>query len=150
MPASYKHTQIGWVTGGGLLGAVVLCTVLVLLLPFNWIALAVFVLMGILLPLFWTLTVEVGEETLRFHFGIGLIKRRVPLAEIEACTTVRNHWLFGWGIRLTPHGWLYNVSGLYAVEVRMKNGRRFRIGTDEPKALCEAVLEAISPRPEGG
>jgi hypothetical protein len=35
--------------------------------------------------------------------------------------------------------WLWNVSGMGAVELQLKNGSRFRIGTDEPETLARAV-----------
>jgi hypothetical protein len=41
-------------------------------------------------------------------------------------------------------GWLWNVSGIDAVELTMKNGDRFRIGTDEPEKLVTAI-EAVIP-----
>lgn len=53
----------------------------------------------------------------------------------------------GWGIRITPHGMLYNVSGSEAVEIRMKNVRRFRLGTDEPEVLRGAILKAMTGGP---
>ncbi len=54
-----------------------------------------------------------------------------------------NRWYYGWGIRLTPHGRLYNLSGLEAVEVQLNTGKKFRIGTDEPDALVRALRAAI-------
>jgi hypothetical protein len=51
----------------------------------------------------------------------------------------RNRWWYGWGIRLTPHGWLYNVWGLDAVEIRRTNGRTLRVGTDDAAPLVEAI-----------
>ncbi|HEU4752170.1 MAG TPA: hypothetical protein VFU47_03600, partial [Armatimonadota bacterium] len=57
-------------------------------------------------------------------------------------------WI-GWGIRLAwDHGPIsvYNVSGLEAVELRMKGGGRFRIGTDEPRELCAAIHDRIMER----
>lgn len=44
--------------------------------------------------------------------------------------------------QLTPHGWLFNVSGLDAVELELINNRRFRIGTDEPQRLIAAIQTA--------
>ena len=38
--------------------------------------------------------------------------------------------------------WVYGVSGLDAVELQMKEGRRFRIGTDEPDRLLGAIETA--------
>jgi hypothetical protein len=55
---------------------------------------------------------------------------------------VRNRWYYGWGIRITPRGWLYNVSGLDAVELALKNGKCVRIGSDEPHALARAIDHA--------
>jgi hypothetical protein len=57
---------------------------------------------------------------------------------------VRNRWWWGWGIRRIGRGqWLFNVSGLDAVELSMKNGKTYRIGTDEPQRLCEVVQSRL-------
>jgi hypothetical protein len=34
---------------------------------------------------------------------------------------------------------LYNVSGVQAVELELRSGKRLRIGTDEPTKLCEMI-----------
>jgi len=49
--------------------------------------------------------------------------------------TTKNHWYYEWGIRgwLWPKMRIYNVSGFDAVEIKVKNGKTYRIGTDEPK-----------------
>ena len=59
---------------------------------------------------------------------------------------MRNLWYYGWGIRYTPHGWLFNVSGLDAVELELKNGRTWRVGTDEPVELLAAIQAAAEGR----
>ena len=46
------------------------------------------------------------------HLVLGVIRKRVRLAEIVGCEPIRIRWWYGWGIHLTPCGWLYNVSGL--------------------------------------
>ena len=97
----------------------------------------------ILTALFWSLTISVTGEYLAWHFGIGLIRKRVPLAEIESCEPTRTSFWNGWGIHWSPRGWVYNVSGFGAVEVRLKSGKAFRLGTDEPEALADAIREAI-------
>ena len=58
----------------------------------------------------------------------------------------KNRWYNGWGIRLIPRGWIFNVSGFDAVEIQMKNGRRYRIGTDEPEALLAAIQSVTTDR----
>jgi len=39
--------------------------------------------------------------------------------------------------------WLWNISGLDGVELALVSGRRFRIGTDEPKQLAAAIQGAL-------
>jgi hypothetical protein len=99
---------------------------------------AIFMIMG----LFAALTVEIRDGLLKFHFGLGLIRKKLKIAEIESCEIVRNPWYYGWGIHATGKGWVYNVSGFEAVEIFMSDGRRLRIGTDEPDLLRKALLTA--------
>jgi hypothetical protein len=101
------------------------------------------VVLAFLLALFYSLTVEIREGVLECRFGVGLIGRRIPISEIRDARAVRNRWWYGWGIRLTPRGWLWNVSGLDAVELDLAGERRFRIGTDQPRELAEAIRAAI-------
>jgi len=140
----YRHTQIGTLLLG-MLGAGMLLIVAILLVGGRaaplLVVLAILVVSAVL---FASLTVEIQAEVLTMRFGPGLIRKRVPLATIRSCAVVRNSWWYGWGIRLTPHGWLYNVSGLAAVELTLQDGRRLRIGTDEPERLCQAIGQAQS------
>ena len=93
----------------------------------------------ILWGLFYGLTVEVNRDIVRLYFGFGIIHRSILRAHITAVTQVRNRLWWGFGIRLTQHGWMWNISGLDAVELTYHNGKKFRIGTDEPEALLEAL-----------
>jgi len=107
----------------------------------RFIALSVNVLM---LVTFSNLHVEVDDQALELRFKPGFIWRRVPLSEIGSCEVVSNRWYWGWGVRLTPHGTLYNVGGLRAVEVCLHSGRRVRVGSDEPERLAEAVCAGLT------
>jgi len=140
---SYRHTQIGTLTLSAL-GAGVLIVAAILLvrgpvgpLP---VVLAILVVSTVL---FASLTVEIQGGVLTARFGPGPIHKRVPLATIRSCRVVQNPWWYGWGIRLTPHGWLYNVSGFGAVELTLHTGRQLRIGSDEPERLCQAIDQAL-------
>ena len=97
---------------------------------------------ALLIALFGWLTVEVTDAYLHFWFGLGIIHRRVPIDRIAAVSELRTSWLYGWGIHLTSHGWIYNVSGFDAVEIVMLSGQRIMLGTDEPREL-HAVLEQV-------
>jgi hypothetical protein len=143
--AIYRHRQIGTVMLWGL-GAGVLLTALPL--PFIesrmlWIVTAATAILTLAcLPLFGTLTVEIDAELLTVAFGVGWIRRRFSVSEIRAARAVRNPWYYGWGIRLTPDGWMFNVSGLDAVEIDLAGDRKFLIGTDEPQQLLAAIERA--------
>ena len=136
---SYRHTQIGWslllvlFAGAGVVGFAASRT--------GWSApaLAVFAFLGVVAAIFCTLTVEVRGGDVLLRFGPGLIRRRIAHAEIARVEVVRNPWHFGWGIRFTPYGWLFSVSGLDAIEIGLISGKAVRIGTDEPAALAAAV-----------
>ena len=95
------------------------------------------------LGLFHSLTVRVDEEAVALRFGIGIIRRRFPIAAIESARAIRNPWYCGWGIRRIRNGWLFNVSGFDAVELGMADGRRYRIGTDEPDRLRHEILRRL-------
>ena len=145
---SYKHTQTGWLT-------LMVCGVL---LPFFVIAAAMipdapvrpFLLFvttpvtAVVMILFSSLTVAVDDAAIAIRFGPGLIRKKIKLEDVAGCVSVRNRWWWGWGIQLIPGGWLYNVSGLDAVELKLKNGRVCRIGTDEPQKLSEFIQAKLN------
>ena len=139
----YQHTQIGYFI---IITLVIVSIFIVYLMDvqgLNWIAFATLIIFGVCLVLFATLTVVIEGNVLRIRFGPGVIRKTFPLKDIESCRVVKNPWYYGWGIHLTPHGWLFNVSGSYAVEIKMKTGRKYRIGTDVPNDLEKAILQSI-------
>ncbi len=139
----YQHKQIGYVSTITLVIGLLFVAGLMAIYGFNWVGLVVLITIGIFLVLFATLTVVIEEDAIEIRFGVGFIRRKFPLHEIESCRVVKNPCYYGWGIRLTPYGWLYNISGLYAVEIEMKTGKKYRIGTDVPDELEKAIRESI-------
>ncbi|MBN2087990.1 hypothetical protein JW964_00165 [candidate division KSB1 bacterium] len=139
----YKHTQSGWV----IIFSVGNTSLILLLLAFflqmsiiGWIAIFLLVLT---LFIFGSLTIEVTSEKLKWYFGIGLVRKSIFLQEIQTVSIIKNSWYYGWGIRLTPHGWLYNVSGTRGVEIELKSGKKFRLGSDEPEKLAQVIDNGI-------
>ena len=110
------------------------------------VTLSVAVLLLISAVLFSSLTVEISDGELRIHFGPGFWRKRYALTEVTGADVARSSWWEGWGIRITPRGMLYNVSGTDAVEIKLRSGQSFRIGTDEPEALAQALRMALSTR----
>ena len=139
---TYRHTQVGIVIIGAVVGMAFFT--LLLLVPavgsLSFVAVAILAMTGAVLATFSSLTVEIEKNTLTCRFGVGLIRKSIPLSDVGECSAVVNPWFVGWGIRWIPGSyWVWNVSGFQAVELTMKDGRRFRIGTDEPEALVHAI-----------
>jgi hypothetical protein len=112
--------------------------------PQREIFLVVSILFLITIVAFYELTITIDDEILCASFGVGLVRKKVALAEIAACEPIRIRWWYGWGIHLTPYGWLYNVSGLDAVAITLRDGRKFALGTDDPNGFTSAVRRSIN------
>ena len=138
--SEYGHTQIGRVIIWSLLvGAVLFALGATFESSPHRVTLLLACMLLIILALFYKLTIRINNESLCASFGIGVIRKRVPTAEIAGCQPIRIRWWNGWGIHLTPYGWLYNVSGLDAVAITLRNGRKFALGTDDPHGLTAAI-----------
>ncbi|MDD2891626.1 MAG: hypothetical protein PHQ95_01555 [Candidatus Gracilibacteria bacterium] len=151
---NYKHTQTGYL--------MIIVTLAVFAL-FAWIHMtaraetpsvdsgtnllitAIILIILLILFSFWSLQVSINEDFLRIKFGYSIYGKKFLLREILSAKAVKNHWYYGWGIRVWfwPKMWIYNISGLDAVEIRLKNGEIYRIGTDEPQVLEQALLQKI-------
>lgn len=140
----YEHTQPGYLLMGTIGGT---CLILVLTLVLSGPQPVQLIVLGIMIfvvAIMSRLTVSVSHDTLRIRFGpVGLVRKQWPVQEIVSATAVTNPWYYGFGLRWTLQGPLYNVSGRHAVEILLQSGNRVRIGTDEPETLAEAISRAI-------
>ena len=85
---------------------------------------------------FYGMTTSINSEKIIISFGIGLFRKRINLSRIAKVDTSRSPWYYGYGIRLIPNGWMYNVSGPHSVELTFTDGDRIiRIGTQDPQRL---------------
>lgn len=151
---TYKHTQIGYLM---LIVTVVVLVVFIWIYrtayvePFsidsgtNFAITATMVLVLFILASFSTLTISIDEDHLQIKFGYGLFRKNFSLNQIVSVKVVKNRWYYGWGIRVWfwPYMWIYNVSGFDAVEITLKNGKTYRLGTDVPKELEEEIAGRI-------
>ena len=141
MNAQYRHSQPGYLS---------------IVISFILIAVgAVVYICGIQLPgmllgaialvvlvFSYKLTVEIKDCVFRFWFGPGLFWKTIPLEQIAYCEPFKGVFA-GWGIRFVWNGWLYNVSGLKAVTIVLKSGKKLHVGTDEPVQLIEAINSVL-------
>jgi len=138
----YEHTQIG---------QVIIWAVLAIILIGNGGLIGhhaapaiISIILLVCLVLFYRLKITIDDENLCASFGPGIIRKKVRLAEIVRCDPIRIRWWYGWGIHLTPYGWLYNVSGFNAVAITLRDGRKFALGTDDPHGLVAAIRNSIT------
>jgi len=148
----YTHTQVGT---GSLTGAALLVIFVVLIgclfrttgrlqeWPRNRVV-GGFTIVTVLLVgfglAFSRMTVAVESGTLSWSFAFGLLRHRVPLSEIASVSVVQTRPEDSWGIHGTPRGTLYNVAGLQAVHVTLRDSTRFQLGTDQPEQLRQAIV----------
>ena len=144
----YEHTEIGHSMIWFLATATVLVAIGATLesSPRREILLVVSIVLLVTIPLFYKLTITIDNETLRWAFGVGIIRRKVHVAEIASCEPIRIRWWYGWGIHLTPYGWLYNIAGWDAVAIALRNGRKFARGSDDSHGLVLALRGSIDKR----
>ena len=150
-----KYTQFGTFSVIVLCSALIFCVVIMIFAGFSGSAPTVavgFVIITLLLCLliFYKLTVTIDDTYLRFSMGIGLVSKKYLISDIESCRPVSNSIIYGVGIRKIPKGWLFNVSGIKAVEIKLKNSKSIvRIGTDRPDEIAETISAMIKTGLQG-
>jgi hypothetical protein len=134
----YHHTQWGTLILLICLAIAVIAAAILWLTGTRAMLFTLFIVGGLAI-LFCALTVDISGNELRWYFGPGFWSYRLALDDIQSVAVVRNHWWNGWGIRAAPGFTLYNVSGLDAVELKLKSGEIRRIGTNDPQGLAAAL-----------
>ncbi len=101
-------------------------------------------LLFLCLLLFFQMQTIVDNDCIKIFFGIGLIRKKINIKNIKHFEPVRNKWFYGWGIRMLKNGWLYNIKGLKAVELKFNDKKSvLRIGTKNPEKLISAIEQSI-------
>ncbi len=112
----------------------------------NFLITTTMTLIVFVLSSFVSLQVSINKTYLKIKFSYGIFQKKLLLNDIVSAKTVKNHRYYGQGVRVwfQPKMWIFNVSGFDAVEILLKNGKRYRIGTDEPKKLEQILLHSIT------
>jgi hypothetical protein len=154
MAVRYSHTQTNRSFG-------VLFIVLAAVLAATWymlpsreavgpgaVGLVVLAILAAAISVFSSLSVEVDDEALTFGFAFGVLRRRVPLADIAAAERITIPWWLGAGVKLSRGAVTYLVAAGPAVAIRLRSGgREIRLGSDDAEAL-EAALRPRWSGPE--
>jgi hypothetical protein len=107
-----------------------------------WIIWAVF---GIFFPIFFLkmgMITEVREDGIRIHFS-PFYRRFIKLIDIQGFEVKEYHPFRdfgGWGVRWSfKNGMVYNVSGNRGVQLKLKDGKRALIGSQQPELLASVL-----------
>jgi hypothetical protein len=142
MNTTYKHTQYGALMFFLFLMTGILIAVVSLSIIAEGRMLSAIVMIGIYifgLILFYSFTIEISEDQLKFWFGIGVIRKTYALSEIQTTNEVKNPWYYFWGVKSISGGWLYAIAPGTAVEIELNNGRIVHLGTNQPEKLKQAI-----------
>ena len=95
--------------------------------------------------LFYGMTTKVDTERINISFGPGVIRKTIKVDTIINVDTIKNPWYYGWGIRIIPNGWLYNISGSDGIELRFSDKRGIiRIGTKDSAKLKNEIIKQVT------
>jgi len=94
--------------------------------------------------LLFGLTTKLTSDTITISFGIGLIRRRIPLKKVKTVDTIKSPWYYGWGIRIIPNGILFNMSSSDGVELKFNDTDRIiRIVTRDSLTLKKEIEKRL-------
>jgi len=146
----YKNTQFAWVIWAILLWISSFLAVAAQLIGFNAGIIGFAVLLALVAIAFYGLTVEVNSSrhSVSFWFGPGVGKKTLNFNDIESVRAVRNSLRHGVGMRISHDGWVYAAAGFSAIEILLKDGTKYRIGTNDQETLLASFPEALKHVPE--
>ena len=107
----YKHTQIGYSLINSYTFVFLVVGVVNIVTEFAPLALLAMIFILLTISTFAALTVTVNRKVLTLRFGVGIIRKEFQLADVKRYQAVKNPWYYLLGIRYTPRGWLFAVSG---------------------------------------
>jgi len=98
----------------------------------------------VVLASFYSFTIQISDKKLSFWFGVGMVRKSIPLQEICSVEVVKNPWYYFGGIKSIPGGWLYSiVIGGRAVELVLADGKLIRLGTNRPEEIRQSLAALL-------
>lgn len=112
-------------------------------LSFSTVSLPIFVLSIVLIVLFAALRLDtkISQSEISVKY-FPLFKRAFQWNDIDSVELINYGFVGGWGIRLTiKYGTVYNTSGNKGLFVKLKNGKKFIIGTQREDEMKEYLKQ---------
>ena len=141
----YNHCQKSKLHVYILAGISLLFSILLIITNLNPILVTSYIFVFFVIRSFSELCVSVEGVYLKIRFKYWIFSKKFLLSDIQSAKKVRNKCYHGWGIRwkFAPFTPIFNVYWLDAIELIMRNNKRYRIGTDDVDNLFETVNNKI-------
>lgn len=148
---SYKKSQTGWIV-------IIIMAPIMLFLTYTYLkqwgdnpipTIPFILIMSLLifcLLLFYKLTIRIEDRSIKIIYGIGIIKFSINIDILHEVTVIRTPWWYGYGIKITPKGMLYNIHGSKAVRLEYRREGKSKtamIGTPEPEKLKDSLIHCF-------
>ena len=89
-----------------------------------------------------TLITKINEDGIKMHF-VPFVKKSIKWNELESLKVV-NYGFVGYGVRLgSKYGTVYNINGNKGLAIKLKNGKKFVIGTQKETELKNRVEKML-------
>ncbi|PIQ10085.1 MAG: hypothetical protein COW71_03835 [Ignavibacteriales bacterium CG18_big_fil_WC_8_21_14_2_50_31_20] len=95
--------------------------------------------------LFYKLKIFIDANIMTISFGVGLIKRSIELKDIDfnSIEEIKIPWYYGIGLRITPHGILFNTKFGKALKLKSKNNTKtILVGTDNFETIKKVLMKS--------
>ncbi|QAA83174.1 hypothetical protein EI546_05155 [Aequorivita sp. H23M31] len=91
-----------------------------------------------------TLITEINSDGIKMRF-IPFLKKDISWSEVESAQIV-DYGFVGYGIRLgSKYGTIYNIKGGKGLALKLRNGKRFVIGTQKETELITELKKINIP-----
>jgi len=112
--------------------------------PKQGIFLSAFIILAVIyLFLVLKLKTVINQHGIKMQY-FPFVTRKIDWNKVKNVKVINYGFVGGWGIRIwTKYGTVYNVKGNKGLEVKLKNGNKFIIGTQKETEL-KSFLEELS------
>lgn len=85
------------------------------------------------------LNTHINDSYIRITF-FPLMRKTIAWNEVKHAEVLNYGFVGGWGIRLwTKYGTVYNVKGKEGLQLVLKNGKKYLIGTQKPEEIRKII-----------
>ncbi len=93
----------------------------------------------LVIVVFTSMTVIVKDREVEISMGMDLFRKKIPISEISSVEEVNIPW-HSVGFKKISGGWLFSVAMSDGVDIGLKSGKRFIVGSNDSASLKAAIV----------